>query len=394
MNETLGVQAKRHLTQVIIPFWLRMKDEEYGGFYGNVGFDLTCYKKATKGVVQTCRILYFFSEASLLLHDEACRNAADHAYQFLLSHAFDANYGGLYWSLSHDGEREDAVKSSFCFAHGILALTSYYRLTGKTEALEKAIQLRQMIENHFTDTVGYHEVLREDFSKMGSGDGRFSKGSYGGTKTMNTLLHLLEAYQNLYLVHEDASLLEKIDVISSLFINTVYDNDEKTLIIYFDDAMKRASSYRSYGHEIEASWMLSNLASRIPHCRHRKELVELSDTLSQEVLARAFQNNSVMDETHSREAREKRAHWVQAEAILGFISAYQRNPGQSAYLEAAHSVWNFVMRHLVDKREHSEWLYMVDSQGNITDQRALVWSWKGPYNNGRMCMELIKRCTL
>ena len=179
MMNLLAHQAKEHLEKTIIPFWVSLKDEEYGGYYGKVGFDLTWYKKASKGSVQTSRILYFFSEAAMLLNREDCRRSADHAYQFLMHHCFDSEYGGLYWSLTYNGEIEDPVKSSFSFAYGILALTSYYCLTGKLEALQKAQELQEQEELHFADEIGYKEVFSQDFKANPNDDTRFSNGNFG-----------------------------------------------------------------------------------------------------------------------------------------------------------------------------------------------------------------------
>ena len=389
MMNLLARQAKEHLEKTIIPFWVSLKDEEYGGYYGKVGFDLTWYKKASKGSVQTSRILYFFSEAAMLLNREDCRRSADHAYQFLMHHCFDSEYGGLYWSLTYNGEIEDPVKSSFSFAYGILALTSYYRLTGKLEALQKAQELQELVELHFADEIGYKEVLSQDFKANPNDDTRFSKGNFGGEKTMNTMLHLLEAYHTLHQASPDAKLLQKIHMLCSLFATQVYDKERKALTIYFDGSLNKASDYRSFGHEIEASWMLSSCAMGT----HTEYLISLCDTLVQQVYEHAYKYNSVVDETHNEKVQARRVHWVQAEAVLGFISAYERHPDKKEYLEAANGIWTFIQMHLVDQRSQSEWLYQVDEKGTVTEPHALVWSWKGPYNNGRMCMELIKRYT-
>lgn len=393
MMKLLALQAQEHLEQTIIPFWVRLRDEENGGYYGKVGFDLTWYKKASKGSVQTSRILYFFSEAASLLNRDDCRRSADHAYQFLLHHCFDPVYGGLYWSLTYNGDVEDPVKSSFSFAYGILALTSYYRLTGKEEALQKAKELQELVELHFTDTIGYKEVLSQDFMSNPNDDKRFSKGNYGGEKTMNTMLHLLEAYHTLYQASPSEKLLQKIHMLCSLFVTHIYDKEHNALTIYFDSSLQKASDYRSFGHEIEASWMLANCIADLGHDELAESLGVLCDTLAQQVYENAYKHGSVVDETHNEKLRSRRVHWVQAEAVLGFVSAYERNPKKLEYLEAAHAVWSFIQTHLVDRRAQSEWLYQVDEQGIVTEPHALVWSWKGPYNNGRMCMELIKRYT-
>lgn len=388
MNKQLAFEARKQLECVIIPFWLRLKDSEYGGFYGKVGFDLTCYKKAPKCLVQTSRILWFFSEASLLLHRKDCRKAADHAYQFIDNHGFDQHMGGLYWSLSFNGEAEDKTKSSFNFSYGIVALSAYYRLTGNKKALEQAFQLYTLLESHFADEYGYEEVLQDDFTAISYKDLRFSKGEITGERTMNTLLHLLEAYQALYKIAPEQKLQDKITRICSLFVTHVYDPSRKALAIYFDRYMNPTSDYRSFGHEIEASWMLSRCSEKF---LQDSELPTIAATLVQEAYRNAFKGNSLMDELHTPEKLDRRVHWVQAEAVMGFFSAYQASPSLIEYRDAAQSIWNFIMEYMVDTRPHSEWLYMVDASGTITEPYDIVWSWKSPYNNGRICMELIKR---
>lgn len=388
MSKQLAIEAREQLEKVIIPFWLRMKDNEYGGFYGKVGFDLTCFKKAPKCLVQSSRILWFFSEAAMLLDRDDCRRSADHAYQFISNHGFDQKNGGLYWSLSYNGEPEDMTKSSFNFAYGIVALSSYYRLTGKQEVLDQALELYKMVETHFADAYGYKEVQQNDFSAIPFEDLRFSKGDLNGERTMNTLLHLLEAYNALYQIAPDQKLASKIERICNLFSTHVYDPRRKSLAIYFDNTMKPVSEYRSFGHEIEASWMLKRCSKKLPD---DSKLSVIAKTLVEEAYAQAYRHNSLMDETHTPQMRRRRAHWVQAEAVMGFLTAYQSDPGHSEYLDAATSIWKFIQTSLVDTRAQSEWIYMVDESGTIVEPYDIVWSWKGPYNNGRLCMELIKR---
>ena len=388
MSKQLALEAREQLEQVIIPFWLRMKDNEYGGFYGKVGYDLTCFKKAPKCLVQSSRILWFFSEAAMLLDREDCRRSADHAYQFLSNHGFDHQTGGLYWSLSYNGEPEDLTKSSFNFAYAILALSSYYRLTAKKEVLEQALDLYVLLESHFSDEYGYKEVLQKDFSPIPNEDLRFSKGDLNGERTMNTLLHILEAYHALYQIAPDKKLVHQIERICNLFLTHVYDPERKALAIYFDNTMKPVSDYRSFGHEIEASWMLTRCAQKLPE---GSKLASVTKTLVEEAYLHAYRNNSLMDETHTPLRRRRRVHWVQAEAVMGFLTAYQSYPEHHEYLDTANAIWDFIKNHLVDTRAQSEWLYMVDEDGTITEPYDIVWSWKGPYNNGRLCMELIKR---
>lgn len=390
MMNHLAQEALTQLQTKIVPFWQNLKDEEYGGFYAKVGYDLTCYKKATKNTVQLARILYFFSEASRIIQCPDCRRSADHAYTFLTSHSFDRVNGGLVWSSVYNGEVEDPVKSSFAFGYGILALVSYYRLTQKEEALSYALELYTLLEKHFADEIGYKEVLSEDFKANASEVHRFAKGEFGGEKTMNTLLHLLEGYHSLYLVTQSDEILSRIRAIHHLFLTNVYSKDYPGLSIYFDNALKRTSEYRSFGHEIEASWMLAHSLEGLPPHERDDDLLALCDHLAEGVYREGFTTNSIMDETHNEHVRRRRGHWSQAEAVLGFYFAWTRNPKKEYFLKGVEAIWSFIHAYIVDKRPNGEWLYVVDQDGSVTEEHAVVWPWKGPYNNGRMYLHVIE----
>ncbi|MFA5447032.1 MAG: AGE family epimerase/isomerase [Sphaerochaeta sp.] len=390
MNSALAIEASDHLRRVIIPFWKRLKDEVNGGYFGRVDFELTCLKKSAKGIVQTCRIIYFFSEAAIAFKDEELAAYADHAYRFLLSYGFDEMHGGLYWSLAYDGMVEDSTKSSFCFAYGILALTSYWRLRGDEQALQQALQLYELTEEHFGDAIGYKEVLSQDFSSDPNTAGLFAKDSFGGEKMMNTPLHLLDAYRALYQATGRPEVLKKMERIIGLFVTHIFDPTDNSLIIYFDRDMKRANTYRSYGHEIEASWMLASSVELLKESEHTPTILKICDILAHQVYQDAYRDGSVMDETHDEAVRSRRGHWIQAEAVLGFMAAYERNPESEYYRQAAETIWTFIQEYLVDKRPQGEWLYRVDASGKVTEPYAVVWPWKGPYNNGRMCLHLMK----
>ena len=79
--------AQQMLDGTILPFWLGLRDEENGGFYGYLDFDLNLDKKAEKGCILNSRILWFFSESAMLTPRPDLRDAADHAFRFLLQTA-------------------------------------------------------------------------------------------------------------------------------------------------------------------------------------------------------------------------------------------------------------------------------------------------------------------
>ena len=147
--------AEEMLLQTIIPFWKGLRDEENGGFYGYMDFDLKLDKQAEKGCILNSRILWFFSEAAMLTGREDLRREADHAYEFLMEHCLDKENGGVFWSLTYDGQLLDSTKHTYNQAFAIYALSAYYRLTEKPEALDTAVTLFRRIEDTCRDEVGY-----------------------------------------------------------------------------------------------------------------------------------------------------------------------------------------------------------------------------------------------
>ena len=139
-------EIKNHLTEGIIPFWKGMRDDEFGGYYGYLDYDLNLDKKAEKGCILNSRITWFFSNAYTLLKDESLLDEAKHGYAFLKDYCLDKEYGGIYWSLNYDGTPKDTTKHTYNQAFCIYALSSYYEASGDAEALELAKKLVTLIE--------------------------------------------------------------------------------------------------------------------------------------------------------------------------------------------------------------------------------------------------------
>ena len=138
-------EIREHLTNKILPFWEKLKDDEYGGFYGFMDEDLNLDKKGLKGCILNSRILWTFATAARMMGDETLRPYADHAYAFL-KRFIDPDHGGVYWSLTYDGKPLDTTKHTYCQAFAVYGLAAYYRLTGNREAMEIAMNLFRVIE--------------------------------------------------------------------------------------------------------------------------------------------------------------------------------------------------------------------------------------------------------
>lgn len=376
-----------HLKQKIIPFWQNLIDKENGGYYSYMNFDLNIDKFANKGGILNSRILWFFSACYNALKDQTYLYYANHAYEFLKSSFWDEKYGGLYWMVDYKGEVIDETKHVYNQAFGIYALSEYYKATKDKEALELAKRLYFIMEEKAKEKNGYIEEFGRDWSYKKNA--LLSDHGVIASKTMNTHLHVLEAYTNLYRAWEDERLYKDLVFLINLFMNKIYDSTNGHFKVFCNDEWENIIEAVSYGHDIEATWLLDEAAEVIKDDILQKKLSKFNLQVAQTVLNEAFENGSLFNEKIENKIDKSRIWWVEAETVVGFLNAYQ-NSNDEKFLEATQKTWKFIKEYMVDKREGSEWYWKVDDHFKIPSM-PIVEPWKCPYHNGRMCLEVSKR---
>lgn len=385
---SMAQEMCRHLEKELIPFWERVKDEENGGFYGYVDAGLTADKKAVKGCILNSRILWFFSNACMTLGDESLLDYAEHAYRFLLDSCIDKEYGGVFWSVTCDGKPEDTTKHIYNQAFAIYALSSYYDASKDAQALDTAMELFRIIENKGFDEGGYKEALDRSFAP--TDNDKLSENGVMADRTMNTLLHVFEAYTELFRVSGEAGVGRKLAWILDTFKDKIYNPALHRQEVFFDNDMNSIIDLHSYGHDIETAWLLDRGLNVLKDERRKEAFEPIIADLVSEVYRAAYYNDSLSNECERGVVDKKRVWWVQAEAVVGFYNQYQKDPSHGEYLEAAERIWEFIKAHVIDEKS-GEWHKHVDDQGIPEAGNPIVEPWKCPYHNGRMCMELIKR---
>lgn len=381
-------EVKSHLTTRIIPFWKSLRDDEFGGYYGWMDYDLKLDKQAVKGCILNSRIMWFFANAYTLLKDESLLEEAKHGFAFMKEHCLDRENGGIFWSIRYNGEPEDTTKHTYNQAFAIYALSSYYEAAKDEEALSIAKGLFHIIEEKCTDEIGYKEAFDKEFREIEND--KLSENGVIAQKTMNTLLHVFEAYTELYRVAGLPEVKEKLIWIMDTFADKVYNPKLHRQEVFFDANMNSILDLHSYGHDIETAWLIDRGVEVLGEKKYEEKMAPITKDLTEQIYKTAFDGHSLANECEKGVVNTHRIWWVQAETVVGFLNGWQKN-NEEKYLEAAQNEWEFIKEYVVDKRPGSEWFWEVDPEGNPYAERPIVEPWKCPYHNGRMCFEVIRR---
>ncbi len=394
----LSEENRRELQERILPFWMGLRDDTYGGYVGYVDDQLNVNRSSEKGGILNSRILYFFSEAYLLLKEDALLDEAKHAYQFLIEHFVDQKQGGIYWSVDYQGNPLDTTKHTYCQAFAIYGLSSYYRATGDSEALELAWKLYQLIEKKMRDDGGYLEAYHVDFTP--ASNEKLSENGVSATRTMNTILHVLEGYTQLYRIARDGACVHRDEILKSvggslkeiltIVLDKIYNPSLKRQEVFFDHEYHSLIDLYSYGHDIEAAWLLDLAADTLGDTRLNQRIHEMSKAMEENVYRVAYDGHSLPAEAENGIVLEDRVWWVQAETVNGFLHAYMKRPAERAYYDAARSTFDYIEEKMVDPRTGSEWYWKLDREGKPVPGFPIAEPWKCPYHNGRMCFETIR----
>lgn len=382
-------EIRSHLTDCIIPFWRKLRDDANGGYFGYVGYDLKVDEKAVKGCILNSRISWFFSNAYMVLKDESLLAEAKHGYEFMKKHCVDQEKGGVYWSVRYDGTPEDTTKHTYNQAFSIYALSSYYNASKDESALKMAMELFHIIESSCMDEIGYKEAFDREFREIEND--KLSENGVIADKTMNTLLHVFEAYTELYRVSGDEAVGKRLMWILDTIAEKIYNPELHRQEVFFDREMRSILDLHSYGHDIETAWLVRRGTDVLGDKAYEDKMLPIILDLTSQVYKTAFDGSSLANECEKGVVDENRIWWVQAEALIGFLNGYQLDPARTEYLEAARAEWDFIKEHLIDKRPGSEWFWDVNKAGEAVSGKPIVEPWKCPYHNGRMCLEVIKR---
>ncbi len=376
----------------ILKFWSENTiDETNGGFYGKIDNDNQIIPGSPKGSVLNARILWTFSAAFNHDPDPVYFVKASRAYRYIADHFIDKQYGGVYWSVDYQGNPLDTKKQVYAIAFTIYALSEYYLASGAEAAKQNAIDLFYLLVEKAYDPVrtGYFEAYTRDWLPID--DLRLSAKDANEKKTMNTHLHVLEGFTNLYSTWPDKALKEHIEILLDNFFDHFIDHKTHHLVLFFDEDWRRRSDLVSYGHDIEATWLLLEAAEVIGNKAMIKKIKKISTGMADAVMEGLDSDGGLWYEYEPADDHliKEKHWWVQAEAMIGFYNAWQIS-GDEKYLQLSISNWKFVKAKILDKA-NGEWFWGIKQDGTVMLSEDKVGIWKCPYHNSRACMEIIDR---
>ncbi|MBR2294287.1 MAG: AGE family epimerase/isomerase [Clostridiales bacterium] len=400
--ESLESALKKHLFNVIVPFWLSMQDSKSGGFYGLRTCDGLVVTESDKGSILNSRILWFFSNCCTLIdsgligdadisgtgysyHD--LKQAACSAYEFLRNSFLDRDLGGLYWSVSSDGRVSDPTKHTYGQAFAIYGLAAYFEVTGDPEARSLAFELFDIIEGKMRDPDGYLESFDRNFNP--EINDKLSENGVIADRTMNTLLHVMEAYTELYRVTGDKRVGDALKQCLKIHIEHIWDEETERQKVFMDKDYNSIIDLYSYGHDMETSWLLDRTLEILDDPQITSGYGDITHRMLKHVWHDAY-DGSLANECENGVIDHRRVWWVQAETVIGFVNEYMKT-GDEAALNNAVRTWEFIDKNIVMKTYPFEWYSEVDHSGNPDTMLPVADEWKCPYHNGRMCMEIIRR---
>ena len=255
----------------------------------------------------------------------------------------------------------------------------------------KQLNCITLIEQYSYDPVhkGYLEAFSREWNTLS--DFRLSSKDANEKKTMNTHLHIIEGYANLYKAWPETKLKIKIEELLSLCDTYFINHQTHHLRLFFDERWNEHVDVISYGHDIEAAWLLQQCAEIIDN-NNLVKIFEIHAIGLTKAAIRGLDNDAGLCyeyEIKTQQLIKEKHWWPQAEAMIGFFNAYQLT-GDENYLILSINSWNFIKRYLLDK-QHGEWFWGIKEDYSIMHDEDKAGFWKCPYHNSRACLEIIKR---
>lgn len=400
---------RSHLENGIIPFWMeRALDKEFGGYMTNFNEKGESLEMPEKYLNTQARLLWWFSRLLRAYPErKEFRKMADAGADFIISRFWDAKHGGWFWKVKRDGIRIDDGKVVYGQSFAIYAFAEYFRATGDKRGLEYASRTFDLLQKYAADTLngGYYENLERDWTVAPGGF------CAGDRKGLDTHMHLMEAFTNLFAASGDEihrrKLFEIIDLIGLRMIDPETGCGRNQFDLGFrpvpaiairrtwnaeraGDAPAIPTDTTSYGHNVELAWLMRDAVQTAkgsiePYLERIRRL--LSHAVEHGV---DWEFGGIYRDGTSKGGPliMDKEFWQHSEVLVGFLDGVELF-GEERYLDAFETVWSFIRRHMIVQGT-GEWRVLLNRKGDPIDSNVGN-EWKVSYHTGRSMLECISR---
>jgi mannobiose 2-epimerase len=375
----------------ILDFWgEEVFDQSRGTFIGQIDHNGNKNYKASLGCVMITRMLWAFSAGYQFTKKKKYKAVATITFEFIIKYFWDQENGGLFWEVDPNGAPVNTKKQAYAQAFGIYGLSEFYKATGDQRSLTYANELFTILETHFLDKdeEGYIEALDKDWKPVQ--DLRLSEVDFNFPKSMNSHLHILEAYTNLNKVLPSSRLNDRLKSLIDIFLKKILDPETGHFNLFFDMKWNSKIDLDSYGHDIEGAWLLYEAVLEVKNKALFERVTNSSLRMIEATVKDALdQDGSLYYEKKGAELNKEKHWWAQAEAMVGFMHAYELDSDEK-HLFRVLDLWKFIKNYLIDL-ENGEWFAKVDDNNQVITSEDKTGFWKCCYHNSRAMMEVIRR---
>lgn len=379
-------EIENELLGNILPWWQKTMDPR-GGWAGHILNDGTS-QASPRGIVMHARFLWTYSAAWRAYKKPEYLETARHAFSYITTKLRDPVHGGYYWMIQEDGTPSVRHKVVYGQAFALYGFAEYYRASGDPEALSLAMGLFNKLTNHALDRThgGYFEAVSADWISIVPNS--LSPVDLVCDKSMNTNLHVMEAFTALLKANPNPAVREALKELLSIHLDKIRVSPEH-FGLYFNADWSAIGTALSYGHDIEGSWLMYEAAEAIHGHQVPASIREAVLAMARKTLALVRDHGpGLVNEQDGHHLDTDLIWWVQAECCVGLMNAWQLE-NKEEWIEAARSVWSTIMEKIKDPVQ-GEWFWGRRADGSLMD-KPKGGLWKTSYHNGRACMELLAR---
>lgn len=396
---------EKELHENILSYWMKFAVEEDGnGFYPAVDMDNKPVLSANKTCVLNARILWTFSAAAKAYPGRGYEEIAHRAFKVVTEDFADKDFGGFYMELSSNNEVVNDIKHTYAQAFVIYSFSKYYELNPSEEVMKRIQDFFYFLDNKTKDpdNAGYFESFTRGW-KLHE-ENRMADNNE--PKSMNTHLHVLEAYASIYKVWKGDLIKKRLTELLEIFIENII-RESGHLGVFFTSELQETEHSKaicSFGHDIEASWLIWEAAEILGDKEILKRAKPLIIKMADAVLRVAVDKDGglFLESTrYGSHVKTNKHWWQQAETLVGFMNMFQLL-GDQKYWDTVKLSWDFIDRCLID-HERGEWFtkvnrlgvpYLIEPADDPSPYYRNDWKidpWKCPYHNGRAMLELVER---